>query len=166
LKKFKYTNARTTDLWDALKDASGVDVASLMETWTLKMGYPVVQVLKETYNDVTKEMTLDLKQSRFLSSGDLSSEEEAASPIWWIPLGIITDTSNNTPLELILTEKEGKVTFPFVVGSDSFYKLNYRYTGLFRVQMLDARVKSLAKQISTKPASFAVSDRYINFSRF
>lgn len=160
LKKFKYTNAKTTDLWDALQSASGVDVASLMENWTLKMGYPVVEILNESYNSEKKEMSLDLKQRRFLSSGDLTSEEESSSPTWWIPLGIITHSSNKEPLELILTDKVGSITFPYDESLESpFYKLNYAYTGLFRIQMSEQRLKSLSQQISAQPEKFAVSDR-------
>jgi aminopeptidase 2 len=159
LKKFKYQNATTTDLWDALQEASGIDVAALMQTWTLKMGYPVVQVLKETHAENT--LTLLLKQRRFLSAGGLTNEEEAASPVWWIPLGIVTQSAPRTPNELILTEKEGEVTFPYVKEDTSaYYKLNYAYTGLFRVQMTEERVYSLSKQIALTPEAFSVGDRF------
>jgi puromycin-sensitive aminopeptidase len=37
-----YGNATTTDLWQALAEASGQDVATLMNTWTTQPGYPLV----------------------------------------------------------------------------------------------------------------------------
>lgn len=44
LNDFKYTNAFTEDLWDALGKASGKPVGDIMTTWTKQMGYPVIKV--------------------------------------------------------------------------------------------------------------------------
>jgi puromycin-sensitive aminopeptidase len=43
LTKFKYNNAITEDLWEALGTASGKPVLDVMTTWTKQMGYPVVK---------------------------------------------------------------------------------------------------------------------------
>jgi aminopeptidase N len=56
-------------------------------------------------------MTLTLRQQRYLKSGDLSAAEESESPIWWIPIGVVTNKSPKKSLSLILTEKEGTITF-------------------------------------------------------
>ena len=45
LTKFKYNNAFTEDLWEALGKASGKPVSDVMTTWTKQMGYPVIKVL-------------------------------------------------------------------------------------------------------------------------
>ena len=44
--RFKYVNAVTNDLWTALAEvAEGrLDIKEIMDTWTLQMGYPVLQV--------------------------------------------------------------------------------------------------------------------------
>ena len=44
LEKFKYRNAVTEDLWEALSDASKKPVCELMELWTKQTGYPYVTV--------------------------------------------------------------------------------------------------------------------------
>eukprot|EP00959_Pyramimonas_sp_CCMP1952_P010161 212401-Pyramimonas_sp.AAC.2 len=44
VKKHAYGNAGTKDLWAALSEASGKDVAELMDCWTKQMGYPVLKV--------------------------------------------------------------------------------------------------------------------------
>ena len=44
LTKFKYRNAFTVDLWEALETASGKPVAAVMTTWTKQMGFPVIKV--------------------------------------------------------------------------------------------------------------------------
>ena len=42
--RHRYANARTTDLWNALGEASGQPVAAIMESWTAQTGYPVLDV--------------------------------------------------------------------------------------------------------------------------
>ena len=61
----QYSNARTADLWEALEDASGKPVKSLMDTWTSQMGFPVLNVQSRHEADGVR---LDVSQSRFLFS--------------------------------------------------------------------------------------------------
>ncbi len=46
LDKFKYGNAVTNDLWSELEAVSskGLNITSIMETWTRQMGYPIITV--------------------------------------------------------------------------------------------------------------------------
>ena len=79
LKKYQYSNAVTNDLWEALGEASGLNVKEvnsfgyfafqnlslqLMGSWTQKMGFPVVTA---SYDTASK--TLTLSQKRFLADG-------------------------------------------------------------------------------------------------
>lgn len=52
LKKHQYSNTIGSDLWDALGQASGRDVAAFMDSWLEQPGYPVLTVKVE--NDVLK----------------------------------------------------------------------------------------------------------------
>src|SRR4051812_48685770 len=61
LKKHAYGNTETGDLWKSLSAASGKDVATIMNIWTKRVGYPVVAV---TENEADK--TIHLKQNRLL----------------------------------------------------------------------------------------------------
>lgn len=47
LNRHAYDNTCTEDLWAALSEVSGQDVASIMDTWTKQPGYPVVE--SQTY---------------------------------------------------------------------------------------------------------------------
>ena len=47
LKAHAYGNAKTSDLWSALSQASGQDVNALMENWIRKIGFPVLTVAEE-----------------------------------------------------------------------------------------------------------------------
>jgi puromycin-sensitive aminopeptidase len=42
LKKHQYNNTETGDLWDALEEASGKPVRSMMDTWIFQQGFPVL----------------------------------------------------------------------------------------------------------------------------
>ncbi len=42
LKRHSYGNAVTEDLWHAIGEASGTDIAGMMHCWTKQMGYPVI----------------------------------------------------------------------------------------------------------------------------
>ena len=44
LKAHAYGNTATTDLWEALEDASGAPVRDVMDTWILQGGHPLVSL--------------------------------------------------------------------------------------------------------------------------
>ncbi|MGA2123978.1 MAG: M1 family aminopeptidase [Acidimicrobiales bacterium] len=48
LRKHSYANAKTTDLWDALEENSGVPVRNVMDTWILQGGVPLVTLAGTT----------------------------------------------------------------------------------------------------------------------
>ncbi|MEJ6401061.1 M1 family metallopeptidase [Nicoliella lavandulae] len=70
----KYGNASGDDLWNALGDASGMDLAKIMKTWLEQPGYPVV-----TAEVVDGQLTLTQKQF-FIGDG------EDKDRLWQIPL--------------------------------------------------------------------------------
>ncbi|MDR0955653.1 MAG: M1 family metallopeptidase [Candidatus Nomurabacteria bacterium] len=59
--KHKYSNTVADDLWQALSDASGQDVGSLMTPWLSQPGYPLVSA------DLTIDGEIILRQTRFLT---------------------------------------------------------------------------------------------------
>ncbi|KAJ3387394.1 hypothetical protein HDU92_001972 [Lobulomyces angularis] len=149
LREFSYSNADTSDLWRHLSVSSGKDVAELMNSWTSKIGFPMLTVLAQNYDAERKEMTLELKQGRYLSSGDWSEAEEndVHSTVWWIPLGIITST-NSEPGDLLLTTKKGSVTFPYEETENSFWKINFKTRGFYRVKLEVPYLEKLSKNIN------------------
>ena len=88
----QYGNTVGTDLWNALGDASGRDVAAFMDAWLEQPGYPVLSVSVE--NDVLK-----LSQKQFFIG-----EHEEAGRIWPIPLNSnwtgLPDTLTTETLEI------------------------------------------------------------------
>lgn len=59
-------NTETTDLWDAIEASSGHPVRSIMDSWILQGGHPIISV--DLVND---GRTLRLSQHRFGYAGDL-----------------------------------------------------------------------------------------------
>ena len=59
MKKYQYANAKSQDLWASLSQAATIDVGKFMDTWTLQMGFPVINV-----NRIGKDIRLT--QERFL----------------------------------------------------------------------------------------------------
>ena len=86
--KHQYSNTIGHDLWDALSEASGKDVAAFMDAWLEQPGYPVVTA--EVVDD-----TLVLSQKQFFIG-----EGQDQNRIWLIPLN-----TNWTGLPETLTEE-------------------------------------------------------------
>jgi aminopeptidase N len=85
----KYGNATGADLWQALGDASGIDVGAIMNSWLEQPGYPVVAASVED-----GQVVLSQRQF-FIGNG------KAANRTWQIPLN-----SNSDAAPKILTAKQ------------------------------------------------------------
>jgi aminopeptidase 2 len=158
LKKHQYDNAKTVDLWAALSESSGQDVARLMFAWTRAVGYPMITIGNEDYDAAKKELTLTLSQKRFLSTGDLTAEEENASPDWFVPMAVLTNVSEKPTVHL-LHEKTGTISFPYEQSEGSYYKLNAGVSGFFRVNYTHEQVSRLGNALRKNLLAFSTSDR-------
>ncbi|KAL9104446.1 MAG: hypothetical protein Q9163_000598 [Psora crenata] len=133
LNKHAYGNAKTTDLWAALSEASNKDVKTFMDPWIRKVGFPVVTVAEEPGQ-------IGIKQSRFLSSGDVNFYEDET--LWWIPLGIRRDPNGPAVVGPALTSRETTIR-----GIDeAFYKINSNQVGFYRTNYPPARLVRLGAE--------------------
>lgn len=89
----QYGNATGTDLWDALRQASGVDVGTLMDTWLNQPGYPVIDIRL-----IDDEIHLH-QQQFFIGEGTEVQRQ------WQIPL-----TSNYSEIPTLMTSTELRVS--------------------------------------------------------
>jgi aminopeptidase N len=146
LQKHQYGNAKTTALWDALSEASGKDVNSMMSAWVGKIGFPVLTVAEEPGQ-------ITVRQSRFLSTGDVKAEDDETK--WFIPLSLAgKDGAAVDKVEtLTLTAKEDTIRDV----SDDFYKLNVEATGFFRVNYPPTRLAKLGTQLDRLSTAEKVS---------
>jgi aminopeptidase N len=132
LKAHTYANAKTSDLWAALSKASGQDVDAFMGNWIRKIGFPVVTIVEEPGQ-------LNVKQSRFLTSGEVKPEEDETT--WWIPLGVKTGASTAEVRREPLTSKQNVVR-----NVDSgFYKINADQTGFYRTNLPPQRLAEMGR---------------------
>lgn len=145
LKKNLYGNAETKDLWDGVAEASGMDVASIMANWTLKVGFPMITV------DETGDGKIKVTQNRFLSTGDVKPEEDET--IWWVPLEVKTLNGGKVSIDhkAVLTERSAE----YNVGKADNFKLNAETVGVYRVKYSPERLTKLGQDAS----HFTVEDR-------
>ena len=119
----QYGNATGADLWQALGDASGLDVGAIMTSWLEQPGYPVV-----TAAVVDGQLTLS-QQQFFIGEGEEKGHQ------WQIPLN-----SNYGAVPELLTEHEIVVgdyqqlraesgqPFQLNVGNNSHFIVKYDET--------------------------------------
>ncbi|MBJ7630900.1 M1 family metallopeptidase [Weissella confusa] len=119
----QYGNATGADLWQALGDASGLDVGAIMTSWLEQPGYPVV-----TAAVVDGQLTLS-QQQFFIGEGEEKGRQ------WQIPLN-----SNYGAVPELLTEHEIVVgdyqqlraesgqPFQLNVGNNSHFIVKYDET--------------------------------------
>ena len=106
-----------------------------MDPWIRKIGFPVLTVAEEPGQ-------LGIRQSRFLSSGDVKTSEDET--LWWVPLGLKTDPEDTGASENALTEKEDTLRNV----DERFYKLNTEQNGFYRTNYPPARLASLGESRS------------------
>ncbi|XP_065674673.1 aminopeptidase Ey isoform X2 [Hydra vulgaris] len=139
LNKNLYGNAKTKDLWDALKEASGgiYNISEIMDTWTLQMGFPVVSVksisggFEVTQSRFYADRNPELKKSKFNSTYDYK---------WMIPFSytVLNKTSGKWTKSEIKTDWLKMNNINLNVGGllikgnalqDGFYRVNYDSNG-------------------------------------
>lgn len=119
LKKHAYGNTDTSDLWTALSEASGKDIAGFMHNWTAEPGFPVVTIKGTT-----------VQQQRFY----LVTPGNPTNTIWQVPL------QSEPAQELTTLQKKSDTIKP--VGL-----LNSGRSGLYRVAYDAATTHNLAEKV-------------------
>ena len=128
LKKYKYSNARTIDLWNILEEASNKHIFDLIENWTKYQGFPII-------NLEFKKDSIKLVQEQFNDKESLVN--------WNVPLNINKD---GIIINLVMKEKSLEVhNF-----STKWFKLNYGQNGFYIVNYDDKSLDKLKKHIIDK----------------
>jgi len=117
LKAREYGNAETTDLWDAIEEATGEPVRRIMDTWIFQGGHPVIAV--EASGD---DVTFTQRRFRYLPDN--------GSATWAVPL--LVSVGGGDPQKVLLDGPSTTVTLPgaskgIVVnaGGHGFYRVAY-----------------------------------------
>ena len=138
--RHRYDNARTTDLWNALGEASGQPVAAIMESWTAQTGYPVLDASVSRPGD---KIDAALSQSRFLYDAALETDGADAT-VWKVPVTART-ASNAEPVRVLMEEPDSALSLePASHGSgDEWIKINPGQSGFYRVMYSDEELNRL-----------------------
>jgi aminopeptidase N len=141
LRNHAYSNANSSDLWNALSAASGRNVGEIAASWTEQPGFPVVGVAARC--DAAGARTLTLTQRRFLLL-----DQQQSNSHWMIPLEIrVGATGSPRPVLLVRdgqTVAAGKCDQPLSVNAAA--------VGYFRVQYDDGLLRSITKQFAALPS--------------
>jgi aminopeptidase N len=133
-----YSNTTTTDLWNALSEASGKPVGEIAAGWTEQPGFPVVKVKREQSDNVS------LTQERFTVNFTNAPPFEWKIPLTYAVVGLPADLSavalakaeasakaGETPATLLMSRKFGSI---HDISPDRALKLNVNGAGNYRVE--------------------------------
>ena len=154
LKDNIYSTATRDDLWQALNAAAledgnllgGNDMKTIMESWSLQKGYPIVNVEMDGVNKLT------LTQGRYFLDPNLGSAQEQ----WYIPINYALaggDFDTIPPPSLWLAPNlSSEIEFPSD-GTITPFVLNVQSKAYFRVNYPTENWIGLTDAMVTNPAS-------------
>lgn len=149
LEKYKFKNAKTSDFWAALEEASNLPVKEVMDTWTKQMGYPVLDVKDRTVKQ--KRFLLDPRANPSLPHSDLGYT-------WNIPVKWSEDNVSNVSF-YNRTETGGITLNSPKPGGNGFLKINPDHIGFYRVNYEVPTWELIATNLSSNRESFSSADR-------
>ncbi|MGH2545228.1 MAG: M1 family metallopeptidase, partial [Ardenticatenaceae bacterium] len=141
LTEHQYANATTRDLWDALGDASGQPVATLMDSWVMQTGYPVLDA------DIARRngsATVSVSQNRFVYES-ISGTQEQEDTLWYVPVSA-KSASNQQPVSRLMDAREDALDVA-LASADEWVKLNHLHTGFYRVKYVEEELQKLTEPI-------------------
>jgi puromycin-sensitive aminopeptidase len=128
LDRYKLANTETTDLWDALEEATGRPVRRIMDSWIFQPGYPVVQA------DAGR-----LDQHRFTYAGRSGDERYGVPVLARVHTGAASETQSLLLFdEAIAIDTPADALVVLNAGGHGFYRV--AYPDAWRDRLLDADV--------------------------
>ena len=139
LDRHRYGNTETTDLWDAIEEATGEPVRQIMDSWIFRAGHPVVSV------SVDEAGTAHVAQHRFEFAADpeagitASADEPRSVPV------VLRTGADGTVREhrLLLNDTDAEVALG---GPVDWLVGNHQGNGFYRVELGDADLATVSAQ--------------------
>lgn len=161
LRDLAYKAATQDDLWQYLTQQGhqdgtlslDMDVKTIMDTWTLQMGFPLV-----TINRNYQDRTATVSQSRFLVGEKKTTQKELR---WWVPL-TFTDPNtgfNNTYNKEWLRPDGKSRTLEAMPAEDTPVIFNVQQTGYYRVNYDKKNWALIAEQLNRDHTKIHVINR-------
>uniref|UniRef100_A0A672LZE5 Aminopeptidase n=1 Tax=Sinocyclocheilus grahami TaxID=75366 RepID=A0A672LZE5_SINGR len=155
LKTHSYQNTVNAHLWESLTNVSDLcrfplkhDGFSIMDTWTLQEGFPLITV-------EVKGQEVTLKQERFLREANTSKTTNASSFLWQVPLTYITSHSSAVQRFLLKSEKD----VLYLPEEVDWIKFNVDLRGYYIVHYESRGWDALIKQLQQNHSVFSSNDR-------
>ncbi|KAL1491457.1 hypothetical protein ABEB36_012054 [Hypothenemus hampei] len=165
LRQHRYHNAEQDDLWSSLTEAAhqkgtlpkNLSVKTIMDTWTLQTGYPVIHVIRNYKNG-----TAEISQERFLR--DTIKLKTDGTPCWWIPLTYSTESKGDfnvtTPKDwLSCDQKEKTQVLEYLAPYNEWIIFNNKMSGLYKVNYDDKNWELLTTSLKTDSTKIPTLNR-------
>ena len=107
LKKFRFSNAESKDLWNMMSEVSGLDVAPLIEYWISNSGFPCVDF------SLNKEKNcIQISQHQYFSTNEKANP---STKVWPIPINMTLGSSSGKKVNktFVFNEKSTTIDLPF-----------------------------------------------------
>ncbi|XP_022814656.1 glutamyl aminopeptidase-like isoform X1 [Spodoptera litura] len=158
LKKYEFGNTVTQELLSSLepyfkRDFPDLNLTYIMDTWTLQMGYPVLQVKRGD-----EANTFAVSQSRFLIDPDaVYPNDSKFNYKWFVPITYKTDTATKNEITWLAdTAQDVKLKINPV---DKWLKVNINHVGYYRVNYDEANWQALIEALKSKSKQLSGADR-------
>lgn len=148
-----YSNATSQDLWNALSQVSGKNVAQIAKSFTEQKGFPQLNV---AFHCRGGKAVYTLTQQRFVV------HDLAARPLFWT-IPVVVGGPNQAVTKLLVGRKPVSMTAASCQNALSF---NWGESGYYRVRYDDASLALLNAQSSQLPAvdrATLLGDQYALF---
>eukprot|EP00095_Tigriopus_kingsejongensis_P012300 maker-scaffold692_size110616-snap-gene-0.19 protein:Tk12300 transcript:maker-scaffold692_size110616-snap-gene-0.19-mRNA-1 annotation:"aminopeptidase n" len=166
LTAMKYQAAEQDDLWRFLTDQAHQDnklpkdvtIKTIMDTWTLQMGFPVINVQRDYAG---KSATIN--QERFLSSTNGPSEGDDHIYKWWVPVTFASAQDEasfeDTYAKDWLRPDDGSKKISGMPDGNTAVIFNVQETGYYRVNYDSKNWQLIIDQLNTDHTKIHVKNR-------
>ena len=151
LRAHSYANTETTDLWDAIEEATGEPVRQIMDSWIFRPGHPAISVATAADGS-----SVTVRQNRFSFAPDPAAGitipvDEPRS----VPVVLRLGHGDDTSLRRILLD-QAEDTFPLEHAPDWIVG-NHQGNGFYRVELSDVDLAAVGSRALT---DLAAIERY------
>ncbi|XP_037774385.1 LOW QUALITY PROTEIN: aminopeptidase N-like [Penaeus monodon] len=157
LNAFAYSNAEQDDLWEHLTAAAHRDrklpenltVKTIMDTWTLQKGFPVIKVTRSSDGTSADVSQVCISTGTFL----LVKEEKSCRTQdlrWWVPLSYTSQgEANFDQTEAVgwMKDSDQRIALTSLPPKDQWVIFNLQQTGYYRVNYDDHNWNLLVQQL-------------------
>ncbi|KAK7063250.1 hypothetical protein SK128_000615 [Halocaridina rubra] len=172
LNALKFDSAKQDDLWHYLTEAGHEDgslpseltVKLVMDTWTLKEGYPVISVMRQNTKATLEQEWFRLGgagnssrgRAKFASdttkpsSGTANSSSETVG--WWVPITYTSQSNpnfNRTHTQQWMSDDRKSLQITGLPNMTQWIIINVQETGYYRVNYDSATWKMLHEQLKS-----------------